>query len=71
MFMFIFLLLFGSAVIAFGIYAIKNPYSWWFRNLFDDREPSDFSISNTKFAGKITIGVGVMIILFGSLHLFI
>ncbi|OAB30212.1 hypothetical protein PMSD_20725 [Paenibacillus macquariensis subsp. defensor] len=71
MFTFIFNSLLGSAVIALGIYAIKNPYSWLFRNLFDDREPSDFFISYTKFAGKITIGMGAIIILFGSQHLFI
>lgn len=71
MFTFIFLLLLGSAVIALGIYAIKNPYSWLFRNLFDDREPSDFFISHTKFAGKITIGIGTFIILFGTQHLFV
>ncbi|MEC0090611.1 hypothetical protein [Paenibacillus macquariensis] len=71
MFMFIFLLLFGSAVIAFGIYAIKNPYSWWFRNLFDDREPSDLWVWYLKLVGTITIGMGAMIILFGTQHLFI
>ncbi|OAB44508.1 hypothetical protein [Paenibacillus glacialis] len=69
--MFIFNLLLGSAVIALGIFAIKHPDSWWFRNLFDDREPSDLLISYTKFAGKITIGIGAFIILISTQYVFI
>jgi len=71
MFTFIFYLLLGSAVIALGIYAIKHPDSWVFRRIGDDREPSESYTSYLKFVGIITIGMGAIIILFGSQHLFI
>jgi len=44
--MFLFYLLLGIAVITFGIYVIRNPYSWWFKKISDDREPSDLRIYN-------------------------
>lgn len=67
--MFVFTLLLGSAVIAHGIFAIKHPDSWWFKRIGDDREPSDSWISYIKFAGKITIGLGALIIISGAQYL--
>lgn len=67
--MFFISLLLGIAVIAIGIYAIKNPYSWWFKRIGDDRDPSDMWIWYIRFAGKITIMLGVMIIVLGTQHL--
>ncbi|AJS59980.1 hypothetical protein [Paenibacillus sp. IHBB 10380] len=68
--MFIFYFLLGSAVIALGIFAIKHPDSWWFKRIGDDRERSNMWISYIKFAGKITIGFGALIILLSTQHLF-
>ncbi|MEC0173189.1 hypothetical protein [Paenibacillus graminis] len=67
--MFFFTLLLGSAVIALGIFAIRHPDSWWFKRIGDDSEPSEGWMGYIKFAGKITIGLGAMIIIFGAQYL--
>ncbi|WP_244563075.1 hypothetical protein [Paenibacillus uliginis] len=68
---FIISILLGSAVITLGIYAIKRPESWWFRRIGDDSELSDLRIWYIKFAGKIAIGFGALIILLSAQHLFV
>ncbi|NWL90373.1 hypothetical protein DMN77_22740 [Paenibacillus sp. 79R4] len=67
--MFYFSLLLGIVAIAVGIYAIKNPYSWWFKRIGDDRDPSEARILYVKFAGKAVIMLGVIIIILGVQHL--
>ncbi|RRJ66439.1 hypothetical protein EHV15_28580 [Paenibacillus oralis] len=67
----IFLLLFGVLVIGLGIFAIKKPTSWFFRpiGLQRDSEPSAGFIDYIKFAGVITIVLGVIFLIFGILSL--
>ncbi|GIP43290.1 hypothetical protein J45TS6_17490 [Paenibacillus sp. J45TS6] len=68
--MFIFYFLMGVCVIALGILAIKRPDSWLFKRIGDDREPIDTWLSYVKFAGVISIIMGVIIIILGMQHLF-
>ncbi|OIB00728.1 hypothetical protein AK95_26570 [Paenibacillus sp. LC231] len=59
----------GIAFIAIGLYAIRNPHSWWFRRTRDDIELSDLRIWYLKFAGKVAIAFGVVVILMSFQHL--
>lgn len=69
--MFFFFLLLGGGIIALGIYAVKHPDSWMFRRIGDDREPSEMGLSYTRFAGKVAVMTGVIIIVFGAQALFV
>jgi uncharacterized protein YjeT (DUF2065 family) len=69
MFNFIFIAFIGIVLIAIGLYAIRNPHSWWFRRTRDDIELSDLRIWYLKFAGKMTIAFGVVVILMSFQHL--
>lgn len=69
MFNFIFIALMGMALIAIGIYAIRHPDSWWFRRSRDDIELSELRIWYLKFAGKMTIAFGALMILLSFQHL--
>lgn len=68
--MFIFYFLMGVCVIALGILAIKRPDSWLFKRIGYDKDPSDMWLSYVKFAGIISIIMGVIIIILGTQHLF-
>ncbi len=68
--MFVFYFLMSVCVIALGIFAMKRPDSWLFKRLGYDREPSDMWLSYVKFAGIISIIMGVIIIILGTQHLF-
>lgn len=69
--MFISSFVLGTAIISLGTYAIKRPESRWFRRNGDDSELSDLGIWFIKFAGKIAIGFGALIILLSAQHLFV
>lgn len=69
MFYFIFTMFMGVALIGTGLYAIRNPYSWWFRRSRDDTEPSDLRIWYLKLMGKVTMAFGALVILMSFQHL--
>ncbi|OMF79909.1 hypothetical protein [Paenibacillus glucanolyticus] len=69
MFNFIFTALIGIALITIGIYSIRHPDSWWFRRSRDDIELSDLRIWYLKFAGKMIIAFGALVILMSFQHL--
>ncbi|MGG3283544.1 hypothetical protein [Paenibacillus solani] len=59
----------GIMLIVIGLYANRNPYSWWFRRMSDDTEPSDVRIWYIKFIGKVIIAFGFVVILLSFQHL--
>ncbi|MEC0137218.1 hypothetical protein P4H94_10075 [Paenibacillus macerans] len=67
----IFLLLLGALIVCLGIFAIKKPTSWLFRpiGLPKDSDPSAGFIGYIKFAGVISIALGVIFWIFGILSL--
>ncbi|MFK4165256.1 hypothetical protein ACI2LM_03245 [Paenibacillus lautus] len=69
MFDFISVLFMGLVLTGIGIYAIRNPYSWWFRRSGDDTEPSDLRIWYLKLMGKVTMAFGALVILMSFQHL--
>lgn len=69
MFDFISVLFMGLALTGIGIYAIRNPYSWWFRRSRDDTEPSDLRIWYLKLMGKVTMAFDALVILMSFQHL--
>lgn len=69
MFDFISVLFMGLALIGIGLYAIRTPYSWWFRRTRDDTEPSDLRIWYLKLLGKVTLAFAAIVILMSLQHL--
>ncbi|KOP65185.1 hypothetical protein AMS62_07945 [Bacillus sp. FJAT-18019] len=69
MFNFLSIVLTGILIIALGLHANRNPYSWWFRRMSDDTEPSDVRIWYIKFIGKVIIVFGVVVTLMSFQHL--
>lgn len=61
----------GSGLVALGLHAIKRPDSGGFRRREEVGEPSDLRIWYIKFAGKVTIAFGVIVILLGAQFLFV
>jgi len=69
MYNFIFTMLVGIMLMVIGLYANRNPYSWWFRRTSDDTDPSDVRIWYIKFIGKVIIAFGLVVILLSFQHL--
>ncbi|GGH23512.1 hypothetical protein [Paenibacillus segetis] len=58
-------IIFGLFIMAFGLFAIRKPDSWWFRRLGDDSDQSEERVSYLKIVGiPITI-FGLLVIAAG------
>lgn len=64
----VFFMLLGIAVIALGLFAVKNPDSWWFRRIGDDSEPSDDDLECNRLRGAATMIVGIVVTVLSIQH---
>lgn len=63
------LIILGVVVIAFGIFAITRPTSWWYKRFGEVEDPSEERLWWTRFAGLLTVIMGAVIVFGGVLSL--